>query len=430
MAFDREEYLNSLGDRRITLSPPPNLALAFAGGYYMLGLFIAPAYAYVWRPENENVRLLVWLLLPLPIALIAWLMIQGKKEDRRISFDQKGFQIATDHLVLHEFSWARIKSISALRNKLRITRTDGSVEEIPCPWFENSREAMEFRDLIKSFVDPSISDAKAKKWFWRFVIMTVLGIAMATIMGRPSMLRPEFEGTIGPRPIIEVAIWCIAFVFMMIGSQALFFFLQVFMTKKQLDKERKKNSRFGPCIRAFLDENRNWPRPIELQEGLVYRYIDPDGVRETIKGQVISLWITVAILAFMGMSGIAVIIFVPKQRTDLGTVIFVVMGCAFLLGLAIFFVFEASRRKLRYTMVDDRIQVRGDNLVITRKGQELMYPRSPKKVMNDAYPQKETKRPFGKTERYGDYVMDRRYLAPVDSFSEQEDQPDSIKPLE
>ena len=256
----------------------------------------------------------------------------------------------------------------------------------------------------------------------KLALIAIIGITGAVLIGRPAMLSPFYEGPISLAQYGLVALWAGCLGMILIGSIGLVLVVGMEFIRNDIKKDNSRESKFGPNTQQFLESTSYWPKPIDLEEGKQYRYMDPDGVKQSIKDQISELWsITVCCLS---MPLIAVIgISLSSRQTPLKPdekVAFVVSSILLVGGALVPFILVPKKR-LRFDYVNDVISLVYGELQVNRGDQILRYPREPKREMADTLPQKGTKKPFGRVERYGtapnQYEMDRRYLIEVESSS-------------
>lgn len=413
----RQEILDGLGDDKITLSSSNSQAFAWGLGYYLLALFISPIFLIFLPISDPNVRITVWLLVPVPVGMVAWLILKERDKSKRIVFDANGFQIHNGNLVVFELSWDRVQTIRRGRNGFLATHLNGSTKSFRLPELELTRSTSTFYEILRSYAPARDPVEMRKKWLMVSLPLLAIGVAGAAGFGRPEMLARTYDGPIGAKQYVEVAVWAISSCLLICGFLGLSVASSMFLSKIEKEKSRRQGSRFGPNIRQFLDETQNWPKPIELAEGRRYRYIDPDGVRKAAKDQVDGLWV------FFGMAWILPIIFVfseifgPNTPKNAQTTLQGYIASGFIIALGCTPLFFIPKFRCRQEFADDEVWVSGDSLIVKRGNRTIEYSRQPYREMRDDYPQKESRMPFGRVERYGTkpniYELDRRYLMEI-----------------
>jgi hypothetical protein len=414
--FDqRQALIEKIGSDRFTLRTSRDLPFAWACGYYMLGFFAVMFSVFLLPIRSGDLRLLFAAGVPLPFAAAIGWNIWRKTRYQSIVFDSNGFQICEGNLVTFELLWACLRSVDSRRNMVIITRSDGSSESIQIPDVKRDRPSQLFLQLVRTYAIQRDNTAKKRKWFIAFVLMLVIGILGATIGGPPAMLNKTYDGPIGTSQYTAVAIWGLSFSLMLASVQGLGFFAMTYLTNRELAKGRQRKSRFGPNVQVHLDQSHNWPKPLSLELGKAYRYLDPDGVRLAIRESIMGMWAISGCLVLLAVFAVIAYFTAPNlKRDDVIALIGIFVSCMSFAYLPTRFV--PGFRK-RMTWVDDIISVEKDSLVVIRGSESYRYPRSPTKDMTDDPPKKEQRRPFARFERHGPktdrYLIDRRFLLEV-----------------
>ena len=416
---ERIKLLDEIGDNRHTLVWTEDLGFVWLNAYFMLGFIGAPFVLFILPRTTPTMMMVIWIGLAAIIGVTGWWRVREKARTKSIKVDRNGFRIYDANNCTFEQRWETLRSITKTRNATIFCRTNGTQESVSIPEVKRTREAQEFLEILKTFQVPKDSSMKRKKWFWILLSISVVGLLGAAIFGRPPMLAKDYDGPIGFPQYLSVAIWGVSFCCILVGIHGLGYFATIYFTRREKAKQRLKVSKFGPNVQEYLDETNNWPKPVKMEKGKKYRYMDPDGVIRSIKDQIAELWLLFGLLqALLWFFVIAIGIGVrqkPMLHDD-----WVGLGIAstvLVIGSIIPITF-VSGRKRRLIAVEDVISIEPGLIIVKRNGVTLRFDAKPNREMSDSFPQKESKKPFRRVERFGVkpdvYEMDRRFLVEVD----------------
>ncbi|MBI1335083.1 MAG: hypothetical protein GC165_19645 [Armatimonadetes bacterium] len=410
----REKAIEALGDKSYEMRWSKSLAFGWACGYlYLFWIVLMPLGVFIKFPSPGLAMATSFVGAGVLAAFAGW-RIHRRGERYRVRFDKSGFSFWLDHEPYFQLRWIDIKEVSSQRGDLIVTRTDGRIERAKFPSVERSRDSELFKNVLKTFQIKKDTAVVRKRRLWITSGVTAFGVILAIVCGRPAMLAKDYDGVIGAREWISLVPWSIDVVCVMIG----FIFLSGFLFEWIAGLESKKNlmreSKFGPNLEDFLKECNRWPKPLELVPGKKYRYIDPEGIAATQREKLVACRIG-SILAFcIAMLTLGVGMFgSQKQRDNPGIAIGVVLMTS-LGSLPLFFVKSIKRR---IDWVDDIISVDNNALLVEHHGLLLKYPKTPKKVLLDIPPAKDSHQPFMRLEKHGVkpdvYQLDRRFLMAI-----------------
>ena len=421
---DRQALLDEIGDRKISLEQSFELLKSWALAYSYLG-FLGGSFSMMFISiQNKNLRLAYMFMVPVIVATIAYFVIKSRTKIQRVTYDQKGFVVIEGNHVVFEQSWGRLSEIRTSRDQLIFRRVTGEEETFKLPDIKRTRDYQRFLDLLKTFYRKQDHSSRINRLAKILTFSAFLGLIGSIIHARPAFLAKDYDGPIGSTQYFDLAFWILSSFLLFGGIIGLLILSANWMEKRFLKKSRERSSSFGPTVQQHLDASSNWPKLVELEEGKHYRYMDPEGVRLAIKEQIEIGWLGTGGPLLFGLAGIPVLVYSPTRPADVAPKIFIGIGCLFLIALGFYLGNEVRVRKKLYLAIDDQISLRNGLLVVERNGITATYPRKPFKVMPDNYPQKETKKPFGRVERFGSkpdiYIMDRRYLLEFNPGSREE----------
>lgn len=414
---DRDKILSSLEEREVELRWDPGYLLAWTCGYYMLFMFLVVPLILFLPIENKDSKIYAWMTIPILPTILAALVTYKAQKDRVVTFSRHGFRTLNRDRVLAHFLWNEIASITNHRRGFVIHRNNGTKEVAAFPQFKMNEDARQFLVLLKTFKSKNAEEFDMAKWLRICIPMLILGSAVAFGVGRPAATIPGYDGPIGVNEVSMILIWGCATMCWIAGAFGLTTAFMVRVNRGLDSANRAKTSHVGPTIQAHLESSHNWPVPLELLEGVEYRYLDPEGVRASIRERAAGLWTLAGFASFFALASLATFFFGSRaqQSQDPRGLAFAVAICLIGALVALMFGIRFSRWKV---VVDDVISISDNALVVKRNGQELRFSKTPQRPMPTQFQKREARRPFGQTETYTNgtdsYVMDRRYLIPVE----------------
>lgn len=414
---DRDKILSSLEEREVELRWDPGYLLAWTCGYYMLFMFLVVPLILFLPIENKDSKIYAWMTIPILPTILAALVTYKAQKDRVVTFSRLGFRILNRDLVLAHFLWNEIASITNHRRGFVIHRNNGTKEVAAFPQFKMNEDARQFLILLKSYRSPKAGELDIAKWLKVCIPLVLIGGTSSAVMGRPAIMRPGYDGPFDTQHYLPLAWWALSTMCWVAGAIGITTALAAKINGWSDHANRTRSSTVGPTIQTHLESCHNWPVPLELSEGVEYRYLDPEGVRASIRERAAGLWTLAGFASFFALASLATFFFGSRaqQSQDPKGLAFAVAICLIGALAALVFGIRFSRWKV---VVDDVISISDNALVVKRNGQELRFSKTPQRPMPTQFQKREARRPFGQTETYTNgtdsYVMDRRYLIPVE----------------